>query len=186
MIWLIVYLTCLFVAVWAGLMSAWSDVKGMTIPNHYALIVAGSFLPAYLVAYLTGVDVFSSVLVHIISVVVVFAVTFGMFAMGMFGGGDSKLITAFSLWFGGGKLALFTFVVAIAGSLVGVVALILKKWKPVKDPAENSWVYRVQNGENVVPYGVAIIIGAVVVFLAEGYFALPTLLTFLGESPGDT
>lgn len=132
MIWLVIFVICVAVAVGAGMVSAWSDIQGMVIPNTYPLIVAGAFIPAYIAVSIAGADVFGSLLVHGLSLLATFALTFLMFSFKMIGGGDSKLITAYALWFGGGLLAVFLFFMATAGAMLGLVTIYIKKKKPFK------------------------------------------------------
>ena len=68
---------------------------------------------------------------------------------------------------------------SVAGGLLGLTALALRKWTPVKEPKENSWVARVQAGESKVPYGVAIALGALASFVEIGYLERDTLASFL-------
>lgn len=73
----------------------------------------------------------------------------------------------------------FLFYMALVGGVLGLVALALRKWKPVKNPAEGSWIARVQAGENKVPYGAAIAAGALASFVELGYFSSEVLSSFL-------
>lgn len=55
--------------------------------------------------------------------VVVFAVTAGLFALGLMGGGDVKLITAMMIWCGPALAPGFLLLTALAGGLVSAVVL---------------------------------------------------------------
>ena len=48
----------------------------------------------------------------------------GLFALGLFGGGDVKLIAAMALWTGFADLARFLLVMGAAGGLLGLVLLL--------------------------------------------------------------
>lgn len=180
MIVLIIFLTCVLVAGAFGVMAGVSDYRGMTIPNLYSLVIFGAFVPCCGVLLIAGQgDVFAPLLSHILGFAVVFGVTFAMFTMGLWGGGDQKLMSAFAVWFGFGGLPVFLIYTTIFGGVVGVIALLLKRFKPVKNPPEGGWVAQVQAGENKVPYGIAIAAGALLSFVKLGYLNIDTMRAFL-------
>ncbi|MEZ5814156.1 MAG: prepilin peptidase [Alphaproteobacteria bacterium] len=180
MVLLIVFLASVFVAVGTGVLSALSDVRGMRIPNLHSGIIIGAFVVCYGLLWLGGRDdVFAPLGSHLLGGLVVFGVTLAMFMGGVFGGGDSKLASAFSVWLGLKGLIPFVFYMSVAGGLLALAALALKKWKPVKNPKPESWIARVQAGESKVPYGVAIVMGALVSFVEIGYFRGEVLSSFL-------
>lgn len=180
MILLVLFLSSIFVALGAGVLSAQSDVRGMTIPNIYSVIVIVSFLFAYAVLWLNGSEkAVWSIVAHLLSGVLTFLITALLFFFRTLGAADSKLATAYALWFRLSDLPLFLAYMTLTGGLVAVVAIVIKRWKPFKAPQEGSWVYRLQNGESKVPYGVAIFVGAFAAFLKAGYFSGGFLSAFL-------
>ena len=54
MLFLIVYVSALLVAISLGLMAAWSDYRGMVIPNIYSLGIIVAFAFAYMACHLGG------------------------------------------------------------------------------------------------------------------------------------
>ena len=177
---LIVFLACLFVSVGIGVFAGLSDIRGLTIPNSYSLGVTAAFIVCYGVLWAFGQgDVFFSISSHLLAALIVFGVTVAMFAFGLLGAADSKLGTAYALWAGLPGIFPFLFYMTLMGGVLGLVSLGLKKWTPVKDPKEGSWVARVQAGESKVPYGVAIVIGALASFVNIGYFNIDVLASFL-------
>lgn len=182
MVALIVFLTCLFVAVAIGAMAAWSDIKGLIIPNWHSGVIIVSFFAAFVFMHLLGhPDIFSGILSHLVAALVVFAITATLFGLKTIGAADSKLSTAYAFWVGVAGLPAFLFYMSVAGGLVGLGAIALQKWQPVKNPSPGGWVARVQAGENKVPYGVAIAVGALASFVKLGYFD-GAILTLLGHS----
>ena len=180
MLLLIIFLVGVFVAIGAGGLASYSDFKGLTIPNAHSVAVAGAFVFTYVVLWLFGRDdVFFSLGSHIVGAVIVFGVTLAMFALKGLGAADSKLGTAFALWVGVKGLFLFLFYMALFGGVLGVAALLLRKFKPFKTPSEGGWIARVQAGESKVPYGMAIVFGALVSFVKLGYFSGEVLSSFL-------
>lgn len=178
-IYLIIYLFAIIVALAAGLLASWSDLRGMTIPNTLVVFIGAAFIAAVAADLLAEAEVFTDLLWHFLAGFLVFAVTAGMFFMKIIGGGDSKLLSVYALWAGMSQLMILLFCMASLGALVGVAALVLKKRKPFKNPREGSWVARVQGGESVVPYGIPITIGAFIVFINAGYLSPETLSAFL-------
>ena len=177
---LIIFLSCLFVVVAYGAMAALSDFKGLRIPNMYSVIIFALFVVCYVLLMLFGGALpFSTIASHILGFVLVFLGSFALYAFKVWGAGDQKLISAFSIWMGFSAVPVFLVYTSIFGGLLGISALILKKYKPVKDPAKGGWVEQVQNGVSKVPYGIAIMLGALASFVKIGYFSIDTFRVFL-------
>jgi len=172
MFYLVLFLICLFISIGVGVLASVSDIRGMVIPNIYSVIVIAAFLAAFVALSLMGNKgvFFSSIWSHLMAAGFMFVVTVLLFAAGTLGAADSKLGSAFALWVGIKGFLPFLLLMTLAGGVLGLVALSLKKWKPVANPAEGSWVALVQGGESKVPYGVAIVFGAVIAFYHVGYF----------------
>lgn len=182
MILLTLFLVCVFVALGTAVLASVSDLRGLTIPNLYSVIVIAAFVVCYVIMWLGGRDdVFGSVASHLIAALIVFGVTLAMFAFKALGAADSKLGTAFALWAGLPGLMVFLFYMALAGGVLGMAALVLQKWRPVKSPPDGSWIARVQAGESKVPYGLAIAFGALASFVKLGYFDPEVLSSFLSS-----
>lgn len=178
-LFLVLYLSFVLFALGAGFLAVLSDYKGMVIPNYLPLIVLGSFFGAWAAAYAGGADIFEPLRVHVLSGIIIFVVTFIMFALRIFGGGDAKLITAYGFWIAPSALFLFLALVTISGACVALAALILKSQQPFKNPRAGSWVARVQSGEAVVPYAIPIFVGVVVTFWHLDFFQPATLAIFV-------
>lgn len=171
MLYLVVFTLCVLTAMAAGILSGVSDYKGLMIPNRYSVIIIVSFFLGYAALRAGGYhdDILSPFLSHVLAAGAVFILTFIMFAVNIWGAGDSKLALAYSLWTGLAGLKVFIVVMAFTGGLLGVAALLLKKYKPFPRAKEEGWVFKVQKGGNVVPYGIAIVAGAFVSFFDSGY-----------------
>ncbi len=183
MIFLIIYVFCLATVVGIGVLAGWNDFKGMTIPNALSLAVAGVFPLAFAACHFGGVEFFSSFTGHLISAVIVFAVSFVMFSLRIMGGGDSKMMTAYALWFDPQLVLVFIMYVTIMGGLFGLLALVFRKRTIFKNAPKGSWVARLQAGESVVAYGIPIALGAISSFLVLGYAAPELLSQFLLQEP---
>jgi prepilin peptidase CpaA len=182
MILLILYIFLFAVAAGMGVLAAWSDLRGMTIPNLYSAVVAGLFPLCYGAAWLAGVDVFAAPGDHLLAFVIVFGISAGLFALNVMGAADSKLASAFSLWVGLHGLAPFLFYMALTGGLLGVATIVLKRLKPFPKAGPQSWIGQAQAGADKVPYGVSIVAGAFVSFVLLGYLDGAVLSAFLGGS----
>lgn len=177
------YIFAVLAAAGLGIMAAVGDLRGMRISNIVSVLIVGAFLMAYGAAALAGVPVFDPLKAHLVTGAGMLFVTMAMFFARAFGGGDSKLCTAFAVWAGLTGLITFIFYMALAGGLLAVVALALGRLKPFKAPPAGSWINRLQSGERVIPYGVAITAGALVMFAMNGYLSPDIFRAFLGASP---
>ncbi len=160
------------VALGFGLASAWSDFKGFTISNAYSIGVILAFVPAFLAVTLLVPEsqYFLSWKSHLLAAAAMFALTFVLFTLRMIGAGDSKLATAYALWLGVMGTPAFLFYMTVTGGLLGLATLAMGRWKPFAAPPEGGWIARAQAGEKDVPYGIAIVVGALVAFIQRGYF----------------
>lgn len=84
--------------------------------------------------------------VQVIMAVVLFAVFFAFFMLGMMGGGDVKLIAALALWFPLGTMVELLTVMAILGGVLTLGMMIRHRLR--NDPALLE-----------IPYGIAIALG---------------------------
>lgn len=177
---LIIFLICIFVALGAGILAAWSDFRTMTIPNWHSSLVLGAFFMAYVLLWLLGrEDVFDPFLTHCIGGLIVFGVTAALFALKVIGAADSKLASAYAFWVGLHGIMIFLFYMAAAGGILGILSLVFRKWKPFRAPPEGSWIDQVQAGESKVPYGIAIMLGGLASFVKLGYFGKDILGSFV-------
>lgn len=153
--------------------AAVSDFRGFRIPNVVSLVILTSFLVAFGITSLTGQRelIFGTYISHGGAALVVLLVTAALFVLNQLGAGDSKFATAVALWVGLPGLAAFLFYMAMAGGLVAAGSLILKKWKPFRNPPAESWLAKAQQGHSSVPYGIAIAFGAFASFLYMGYLS---------------
>ena len=181
MVLMFVLVFCTLVALFFGGAAAWSDFKTMTIPNNYAIGVAVAFLPVLLAFKLLAADtvMLQTVFSHLMAGAIVFFITFALFHFKMIGGGDAKMLSAFALWAGLSGLIGFLFYTALIGGVVALITLALVKKSVLKNKINSVWIRRAQAGEKVVPYGIAIFIGALLTFWRLGYLAPATYQTLL-------
>lgn len=164
---------CVLIAMGFTLASAISDFRSMTIPNIYSGLIVLAFVPAYLADYFTGsgMEYFAAWNSHVLAAVLVFAISFVLFAMKIMGAGDSKLCSAVALWTGLSGLAPLLFYMAVTGAVLAIVTKILNKKVLFVSPHTGGWVDQSQKGHLGVPYGIAICVGAMIAFYQLGYFS---------------
>jgi prepilin peptidase CpaA len=101
---------------------------------------------------------------HLASGAGLFAAGFALFSLGLFGGGDAKLLAAAGLWFGWPQTLPFLVLTVLAG---GVLALCVGGWSVIMKSSEihdGPWLKRFSSIKPNVPYGYAFAIGAILAF----------------------
>jgi prepilin peptidase CpaA len=136
------------------------DALSMRIPNWLTALIALSFLP---MALLTGMP-WSVIGEHALVGLGLFVAGFALFALGVFGGGDSKLLAAAGLWLGWADLMPFLVMTAFAG---GILAICVALWSAINvasEIREGSVFRHLGKIKPNVPYGYAFAIGALLAF----------------------
>jgi prepilin peptidase CpaA len=145
------------------------DAFTYRIPNWLTLTVALLFWPF---ALLQGMPM-DMLLWHAVTGVVLLVIGFALFAMGLFGGGDAKLMAAAGFWFGWPVAMKFLVFTALAG---GALALVIALWTALQMDQEmrgHTWIERFKNKKIDVPYGVAFAAGAVIAFPDSWWWQVP-------------
>ena len=143
------------------------DALSMRIPNWLTLLIAVLFFP---MAFLIGMS-WSMIGLHMLVGLGLFIVGFILFALGLFGGGDSKLLAAAGLWLGWADLIPFLVMTAFAG---GVLALCVGIWSAINTTSEikNGSIFKhLGSIKPNVPYGYAFAVGAILAFPGSGWMA---------------
>ncbi len=180
MVFLVIYILCVLVALGVGVMAGWADFSRMKIPNVYSLAIVGAFLVAYVSGLFSpGGGIFFGWQSHLIAGLFMFVATFALYHFRVFGAGDSKLLTAFAFWVGLKGLPGLLFYVTIFGAVLALLTWCFRRWKPFQNMSEESWIAKAQAGKNVVPYGIAVTLGAFCTFIFLGYFGAGVLSTFV-------
>ena len=138
----------------AGL-AAWHDWRSLRIPNWISLTIIALFP----IAVAMAPNDFFPLWPYPAAGLGMLAITFALFAMGRFGGGDAKLASALALWLGLKGLVPFIMFMAIAGGVLGLVGLYIKKTPARGGGNSDGWIAQLRNGRNALPYGIAIALG---------------------------
>jgi len=129
------------------------DVRGFRIPNRVPVLL----LILFVVAAALTLDV-REFLLHLAAGVAVFAVAAVLFARGIWGGGDVKLIAALGTWTGFAAMPRFLVVMALAGGVLAIVVLAARAIAPAVTMANAPWHLRMAHSGHL-PYGVALAAG---------------------------
>lgn len=106
------------------ILAALEDIRSRRIPNWLTGSVAALY-PLYVLAAPASVAWASA----LGAAVAVFLMGWLLFARGIMGGGDVKLITAVTLWAGLEHLALFAAVTSLTGGILGIAGLMRERWQ---------------------------------------------------------
>jgi prepilin peptidase CpaA len=140
--------------------AAASDLFTMTISNRVSLALALGFVALALLSGMGWYDLLS----HIGAGAAVLVVAFACFAMGWVGGGDAKVAAAAALWFGFGHLLNYLVYASLFGGALTLLLLQFRQW-PLPYPfAGQAWLTRLHAKESGIPYGIALAIGALMVY----------------------
>lgn len=146
--------------------AAISDMMTLTIPNRVPVVLLGCFA---LVAVASGMD-WNTIGWHLLAGLVVLAVGFVLFGMGVMGGGDAKLLAVATIWIGFNPLLfVFMFKVALFGGILTLAVLTIRG--PRLAPLVNYFPFarHLADPKQGVPYGVAIGIAGLLVYPKTAY-----------------
>ncbi len=136
------------VMIYAG----WRDVVSYEVPIWVSVCLVAAFAAG---AALAGLAM-TTVAWHLAAGAAVLMVGWTLFALGVLGGADVKMLAAAAVWTGWSALAEYMLVVALSG---GVLALGFIVWRRVALPArwdEQEWLRRLHARDAGLPYCAAI------------------------------
>ncbi|HTO63910.1 MAG TPA: prepilin peptidase [Bradyrhizobium sp.] len=154
--------------------AAASDLLTMTIPNRVSLVLALGFLA---LALASGMPAYG-ILTHVGAGAAVLVVAFGCFAMGWVGGGDAKVAAAASLWFGFAHLLNYLVYASLFGGALTLLLLQFRQWPLPHALASQSWLSRLHAKESGIPYGIALAIGALMIYPETEWIRAVDILHF--------
>jgi prepilin peptidase CpaA len=139
--------------------AAATDLLTMRISNRVSLGLCLAFLVIAPIAGMSG----QQMLMHLGVGAAMLGFGMVLFALRLFGGGDTKLFAAAALWVGYDQLAPFVAYVTIFG---GALAILLLAYRsiPVGAFPLPGWAARLHHRGEGMPYGVAIAAGALMIF----------------------
>lgn len=156
MISAIIFVVFPFAMIYAAL----SDMFTMTIANRISLLLIVTFLAIAPFIGLTWVQ-FAT---HLAAFVLVLTVTFGLFAVGVMGGGDAKLMASTALWLGlGPALMNYLLIATVAGGALTLFLMVFRKSALATYAGEVRVLRRIID-EKDIPYGIALAVGGLASF----------------------
>lgn len=142
-------------------LAAFTDLTSMKIPNWLCLTV---FVAFWVFVPFAGFS-WGEIGTHALVGLTVFVIGLVMFALGWVGGGDAKLLAATSFWWLWMELLSYIVVTALAGGLLAICLLLLRKWPLPSFMYRWTWMQTLLKEEKDIPYGVALAVGGVVTLL---------------------
>jgi prepilin peptidase CpaA len=140
--------------------AAASDLFTMTISNRVSLALVAGFL---ILALMSGMGL-HDLLSHVGAGTAVLAGAFVCFAMGWMGGGDAKVAAGVALWFGFGHLVDYLVCASLFGGALTLLLLQFRQWPLPYALTGQAWLLRLHARESGIPYGIALAIGALMIY----------------------
>jgi prepilin peptidase CpaA len=150
-------------------MAAISDIARYRIPNTIVYAIVAAFAVGAVANF-----AWPAIVWPILAGVAMFLLGAVLFAFGLFGGGDVKLVAAMALWTGFPDLPRFLLIMGAAGGLLGFVFLLKRRRRQpaaasaapsASDGQASDAPPSAHRGPNRIPYGVAIAIAGFDFFL---------------------
>lgn len=155
--------------------AASSDLLTMTISNRVSLLLIAGFL---VLALASGMGL-TAIGLHMAAGAVVLVVAFTCFAMGWMGGGDAKMASAIALWFGFTHLLEFLIYASLFGGALTLLLLEFRRWPLPYALNGQAWLLRLHHQDTGIPYGIALAIGALVVYPGTPWIKMVDLSRFV-------
>ncbi|PWB81746.1 MAG: peptidase [Methylocystaceae bacterium] len=144
--------------------SAFSDLLTMTIPNRVslALVVVFAVLAVSLQMPL------AIVASHASCALAMLIATFVLFHFRLMGGGDAKLAAATALWLGWENLFDYWFVASLAGGVLTLAILELRRRELPTALSNSRFLTRLGDKSVGAPYGIALAVAGLSVYPQSG------------------
>jgi prepilin peptidase CpaA len=162
----------LVLAIFPGLLMAaacW-DVASFTIPNWVQVALIGVFAALAFALPMTA-SVFGA---HLLAGFVGLVAGFTLFALGYIGGGDAKLFACTSLALGLHDLTGYAVLASLFGGALTLSLIAIRKVPMPRAFAAQTWIMRLHDDRQGIPYGVALALGGVVILPYTDLFRAAT------------
>jgi prepilin peptidase CpaA len=141
--------------------AATSDMLTMTIANRVSIILIASFA---VLAPMTGMA-WSVYAMHFLAMGIVLAVCFALFAIGVMGGGDAKLMAGTSLWIGFNIVLIQYLVIgSFIGGLLTLLILAYRRSPMAVYAGQIEFLSKMGQAKGKIPYGIALGLAGLLVF----------------------
>lgn len=155
--------------------AAASDLFTMTISNRVSLLLVAGFVALALASGMPPAVALS----HAGAGACVLAVSFACFAFGWVGGGDAKIAAATALWFGFGHLLEYLVYASLFGGALTLVLLQWRQWPLPYALVNQTWLLRLHSKDAGIPYGIALAMGALMVYPQTEWMKVVDLSRFI-------
>lgn len=157
--------------------AAASDLFTMTIPNRVSLLLIAGF---FVLAGFSGMPL-SEIGMHVAAGLTVLVVAFACFAFGWMGGGDAKVAAAAGLWFGFPPLASYLIYASLFGGALTLLTLQFRQWPLPYSLVSQEWLQRLHHKDSGIPYGIALALGALMIYPETEWMKAVDLSRFVGH-----
>ena len=157
--------------------AAASDLFTMTIPNRVSLLLIAGF---FALAALNGMPV-SEIGLHVAAGLTVLVIGFACFAFGWMGGGDAKVAAAAALWFGFTPLTSYLVYASLFGGALTLLILQFRQWPLPYALISQEWLQRLHRKDSGIPYGIALALGALMIYPETDWIKAVDLTHFVGH-----
>jgi prepilin peptidase CpaA len=140
--------------------AASSDLFTMTISNRVSLTLVAGF---FVLAALGGMSL-DAMALHVGAGMTVLVAAFACFAFGWVGGGDAKVAAGVALWFGFAHLLDFLLYASVFGGALTLLLLQFRQWPLPQLLGRQPWLLRLHDKETGIPYGIALAVGALLIY----------------------
>jgi len=154
--------------------AAASDLFTMTISNRVSLLLLAGFLA---LAPFGGLGL-HGMLSHAGAGALVLAVAFACFTFGWIGGGDAKIAAAAALWFGFAHLLDYLLYASLFGGALTLLLLQFRQWPLPYSLGGQPWLLRLHSKDTGIPYGIALALGALMIYPETDWIGTVDLARF--------
>lgn len=157
--------------------AAASDLLTMTISNRVSLLLIAGFCA---MAGLSGMPLYD-VGMHIGAGLTILVLAFACFAFGWMGGGDAKIAACVGLWFGFPHLLNYLIYTSLFGGALTLLLLQFRQWPLPYALGSQQWLLRLHDKSSGIPYGIALALGALMIYPQTEWMKAVDLTWLLGH-----
>lgn len=157
--------------------AAASDLFTMTIPNRVSLLLIAGF---FVLAGFGGMPL-PQIGMHVAAGLTVLVAAFACFAFGWIGGGDAKVAAAAGLWFGFSQLTNYLVYASLIGGALTLLLLEFRRWPLPYALGSQAWLLRLHHKETGIPYGIALALGALLIYPETDWIKAVDITRFIGQ-----
>jgi prepilin peptidase CpaA len=157
--------------------AAANDLFTMIIPNRLSLLLIAGF---FVLAGFGGMSL-QDIAMHASAGLIVLVAAFALFSYGWIGGGDAKIAASVALWFGFPHLIEYLLYTSIFGGALTLLLLQFRQYPLPAVLASQPWISHLHDKKTGVPYGIALAIGALMIYPETEWMSMVDLTRFMGQ-----